>query len=80
MSSGLDDRVYKIAADLVSLLSAPTRLRIVCALMEGEMNVTELIDCVALSRPDISPPNMSHHPGAFHRGGVLARRRAKRLI
>ena len=77
MSSGLGDRVYKIAADLVSLLSAPTRLRIVCALMEGEMNVTELIDCVALSLPDISSPTcpitrepftgVAYWPGAARR-------------
>ena len=75
MSSNLDDRVYEIAADLFSLLSAPTRLRIVCALMEDEKNVTELIACVAVSLPNISQPNMSQHLGTLYRGGVLARRR-----
>ena len=64
------DRVFEIAADLFSLLSSPTRLRIVCALIEGEKNVTELIERVALSQP-----NMSQHLGSLYRGGVLARRR-----
>ena len=75
MPSNLDDRVYEIAADLFSLLSTPTRLRIVCALMEGERNVTELIEHLALSQPNISQPNMSQHLGTLYRGGVLARRR-----
>ena len=80
MSATLDDRVYEIAADLFSLLSATTRLRIVCALMEGEKNVTELIECLAstrpsMSQPNISQPNVSQHLGTLYRGGVLARRR-----
>ena len=62
--------MFEIAADLFSLLSSPTRLRIVCALIEGEKNVTELIRAVALSQP-----NMSQHLGSLYRGGVLARRR-----
>ena len=64
------DRVFEIAADLFSLLSSPTRLRIVCALIEGEKNVTELIKRVALSQP-----TMSQHLGSLYRGGILARRR-----
>lgn len=70
MSATLEDRVFELAADLFSLLSAPTRLRIVCALMDGEKNVTELIERVAVSQP-----NMSQHLGTLYRGGVLARRR-----
>lgn len=70
MSSHHDDRVFEIAAELFSLLSAPTRLRIVCALMEGEKNVTELIE-----RVPVSQPNMSQHLGSLYRGGVLGRRR-----
>ena len=70
MSSGLDDRVFEVAADLFGLLAAPTRLRIVCVLIEGERNVTELLDRVAVSQP-----NMSQHLGTLYRAGVLARRR-----
>ena len=69
------DRVFEIAADLFSLLSSPARLRIVCALIEGEKNVTELIKRVALSQP-----NMSQHLGRLYRGGVLARRRTGSLV
>jgi DNA-binding transcriptional ArsR family regulator len=70
MSSDLDDRVFEAAADLFGLLAAPTRLRIVCVLIEGERNVTELLDRVAVSQP-----NMSQHLGMLYRAGVLARRR-----
>lgn len=70
MSSDLDDRVYEVAADLFGLLAAPTRLRIVCVLIEGEKNVTELLD-----RVDVSQPNMSQHLAMLYRAGVLARRR-----
>jgi DNA-binding transcriptional ArsR family regulator len=70
MSSDLDDRVYEVAADLFGLLAAPTRLRIVCVLIDGEKNVTELLD-----RVDVSQPNMSQHLGTLYRAGVVARRR-----
>jgi ArsR family transcriptional regulator len=70
MSSGLDDRVFEVAADLFGLLAAPTRLRIVCVLIEGERNVTELLE-----RVPVSQPNMSQHLGMLYRAGVLARRR-----
>ena len=70
MSLGSDDRVYEVAADLFGLLATPTRLRIVFALVEGERNVSELLQCVAVSQP-----NMSQHLGALYRAGVLARRR-----
>lgn len=65
-----EDRVFDLAAELFSLLATPTRLRIVCALMEGELNVTELVEKVAVSQP-----NMSQHLSMLYRGGVLARRK-----
>lgn len=70
MSSSPDDRVFDLAAELFGLLSAPTRLRIVCALIHGERNVSELLEQV-----DVSQPNMSQHLGTLYRSGVLARRR-----
>ncbi len=70
MSFSPEDRVFDLAAELFGLLSAPTRLRIVCALIEGERNVSELLEQVAVSQP-----NMSQHLGMLYRGGVLARRR-----
>ena len=70
MNSSHADRVYERAADLFGLLVTPTRLRIVCALMEGESNVSDLIERLAVSQP-----NMSQHLGVLYRGGVLGRRR-----
>lgn len=63
----VDDLVHQIATDVVSLLSAQMRLRTVCALMESEKNMTELIECVAVSQI-----NMPQHLGASYRGDVLA--------
>lgn len=69
MLSSPEDRAFDLAAELFGLLSAPTRLRIVCALIEGERNVSELLEQA------VSQPNMSQHLGMLYRGGVLARRR-----
>lgn len=70
MALNSDDRVFEDAAELFGLLAAPTRLRIVCALIDQEKNVSELLLQVAVSQP-----NMSQHLGMLYRGGVLARRR-----
>ena len=70
MNERLADRVYEIAAELFAMLSAPTRLRIVCALMAGERNVGQLVEQL-----DVSQPNISQHLNMLYRAGVLARRR-----
>ena len=70
MSDRLADRVYEIAAELFAMLAAPTRLRIVCALMSGERNVGQLVEQLAVSQP-----NISQHLNMLYRAGVLARRR-----
>ena len=54
MSSGLDDPVFDVAAGLFGMLAATTRLRIVCVLIEGERIVTELLDRVPVSQPNMS--------------------------
>jgi ArsR family transcriptional regulator len=71
LGTGAPDRVFEQAAELFSLLSAPSRLRIVCELCQGEKNVGEL-----LARVGVSRPNLSQHLGALYRGGIVARRRA----
>ncbi len=71
MNGSVPDRVFEAAADLFSLLSTPTRLRIVCELCQGERNVSELLE-----RVGVSQPNISQHLGTLYRGGVLGRRRA----
>lgn len=70
MPAELDDRAFEMTADPFGMLAAPTRLRIVCALVEGEPSVSELLEQVAVSQP-----NMSQHLGTLYQGRVLARRR-----
>lgn len=65
------DRVFEAAADLFSLLSTPTRLRIVCELCKGERNVGQL-----LQGAGVTHPNISQHLNTLYRAGVVARRRA----
>ena len=70
MTQALALKVFESAADLFGLLSAPLRLKIMCALCDGEKNVSEL-----LARIQASQPNMSQHLATLYRAGVLARRR-----
>lgn len=70
MSDSSADRVYEVAAELFALLSAPTRLRLLCALRQGEKNVSELLACV-----NVSQPNASQHLGLLYRSGVVGRRK-----
>lgn len=71
MTLGPNDRVFEVAAELFSLLATPTRLRIVCALIDGERNVSEL-----LTQVPVSQPNLSQHLNMLYRGQILAKRRA----
>jgi len=41
-------------ASLFDALSDPTRLRIIAALLEGEMNVGDLVVCIGLSKSAVS--------------------------
>ncbi|MBP6898483.1 MAG: winged helix-turn-helix transcriptional regulator [Burkholderiaceae bacterium] len=64
------DGVFTAAAELFGLLSTPVRLRIVVALGEGELNVSQLLE-----RVDATQPNLSQHLATLYRSGLLARRR-----
>jgi DNA-binding transcriptional ArsR family regulator len=70
MNSVTANRVFEMAAELFALLSTPTRLRIVCELCKGEKNVSELLNLIAVSQP-----NISQQLGMLYRGGVVGRRR-----
>lgn len=71
------DRVFEAAADLFGLLSTPIRLRIVCELCGGELNVSELLERVSRGQEGgVSQPNISQHLGMLYRGGVVGRRRS----
>jgi DNA-binding transcriptional ArsR family regulator len=64
------DRVFESAAQLFALLATPTRLKIISAVCEKEKNVSELLELI-----DTTQPNMSQHLAALHRKGVLSKRR-----
>ena len=65
-----DDQVFESAAELFSLLSTPVRLKIISAVCNGERNVSELLDQI-----DTTQPNMSQHLSTLYRAGVLGKRR-----
>mgnify|MGYP001164750236 FL=1 len=64
------DQVFDSAAELFRLLSTPIRLKIISALCGQEKNVSQLLDEIATTQP-----NMSQHLATLYRAGVLARRR-----
>jgi ArsR family transcriptional regulator len=63
-------QVFEQAAELFGLMATPARLRILDALTQGELNVSEL-----LARIGGAQPTMSQHLGQLYRAGLLARRR-----
>lgn len=50
----IDDPTAERLASLFSALSDPTRLRIIAALAQGEINVGELVEQIGLSKSAIS--------------------------
>jgi DNA-binding transcriptional ArsR family regulator len=63
--------VFDRAAELFGVLSTPIRLRIIGALCGGEKNVSQLLDEMVVSQP-----NMSRHLNVLYRTGVVAKRRS----
>ncbi len=64
------DQVFDSVAELFGVLSTPIRLKIISAVCQGEKNVSELLQEI-----DTTQPNMSQHLGMLYRSGVLAKRR-----
>ena len=64
------DAVFETVAELFALLSTPVRLKIIGALCHGEKNVSQLLEQI-----DTTQPNMSQHLATLYRAGVLGRRR-----
>ena len=58
------------AAGYFSLLSEPSRLRIIQAICYAERSVQEIVEQTGLPQP-----NVSRHLALLHRSGVLSRRR-----
>lgn len=67
---GEEDLVFESAAELFGLLATPVRLKIISAVCQGERNVSELLQQI-----DTTQPNMSQHLATLYRAGVLGKRR-----
>lgn len=63
-------RVFELAAELFGVLSTPMRLRILSALCDGERTVSQMLQHI-----DTTQPNLSQHLNVLYRGGVLAKRK-----
>jgi DNA-binding transcriptional ArsR family regulator len=66
----VQDAVFDSVAELFAVLSTPIRLKIISALCHGEKNVSQLLQEI-----DTTQPNMSQHLSTLYRAGVLGRRR-----
>jgi ArsR family transcriptional regulator len=64
------DEVFELAAEVFRVMSAPMRLKIISALCDGERNVSELLERIPTTQP-----NMSQHLTTLHKAGVIGRRR-----
>lgn len=64
------DAVFESAAELFKLLATPVRLKIISAVCAGERNVSELLEQI-----ETTQPNMSQHLTTLYRAGVLGKRR-----
>ena len=64
------DPVFDAVAAYFSVLSEPTRLKIMHAVCKGEKTVSQIVADTGATQT-----NISRHLGLMHRHGVLARRR-----
>jgi len=64
------DIVFEMAAEVFRVMSAPMRLKIISSLCNGEKNVSQLLEEI-----DTTQPNMSQHLNTLYQAGVLGKRR-----
>lgn len=64
------EKVFESAAQYFSLLSEPSRLKIMHCLCDGERSVNEVVEASGLNQA-----NVSRHLSLLYRAGVLGRRR-----
>lgn len=64
------DDIFSTAAALFRVLSAPMRLKIIKSLCESEKNVSELLELIPTTQP-----NMSQHLHTLYQAGILDKRR-----
>lgn len=67
---GESDEVFEVAAETFRVMSSPTRLKIIRSLCNGEKNVSELLEEV-----NTTQPNMSQHLNTLYRGGIVGKRK-----
>ncbi|MBC7707107.1 MAG: winged helix-turn-helix transcriptional regulator [Rhodoferax sp.] len=63
-------RVFELAAELFGVLATPMRLRILSVLCNGECSVSQLLEKI-----DTTQPNLSQHLNVLYRSGVVAKRK-----
>lgn len=64
------DEVFEAAAEVFRVMSAPMRLKIISSLCNGEKNVSQLLEEIATTQP-----NMSQHLNTLYQAGVIGKRR-----
>ena len=64
------DEAFELAAEVFRVMSAPMRLKIISSLCNGEKNVSQLLEDI-----DTTQPNMSQHLSTLYISGVLGKRR-----
>jgi DNA-binding transcriptional ArsR family regulator len=70
-ASGVEsDEVFEMAAEVFRVMSAPMRLKIISCLCNGEKNVTQLLEEIPTTQP-----NMSQHLNTRYQAGVIGKRR-----
>ena len=69
-SSAVSDEVFELAAELFRVMSAPMRLKIISSLCNGEKNVSQLLEEI-----DTTQPNMSQHLNTLYQARVIGKRR-----
>jgi ArsR family transcriptional regulator len=69
-SAAETDEVFELAAEVFRVMSAPMRLKIISSLCNGEKNVSQLLEEI-----DTTQPNMSQHLNTLYQAGVIGKRR-----
>jgi ArsR family transcriptional regulator len=64
------DEVFELAAEIFRVMSAPMRLKIISCLCNGAKNVSQLLEVI-----ETTQPNMSQHLNTLYQSGVLGKRR-----
>ena len=67
--------LFEVVSRYFSVLSEPTRLRILHALCNGELSVSEIV-----AATDSTQTNVSRHLKLMHDANILARRKEGKLV